>query len=37
VIEIAGGGSDLYSEYLSERIQGVLMETEPAIAATASN
>jgi hypothetical protein len=37
VIETAGGGSDLYSEYLGERIQAVLMEIEPAIATTASN
>jgi hypothetical protein len=36
VIETAGGGSDLYSEYLGEGIQAVLMETEPAIATTAS-
>ena len=37
MIETAGGGSDLYSEYLGEGIQAVLMETEPAIATTASN
>jgi hypothetical protein len=37
VIETAGGDSDLYSEYLCERIQAVLREIEPAIATTASN